>query len=267
MHVLILGCGPAGLLAAHAATQTGSDPVILSRKEKSALSGTQFLHEAIPGLTDGEPDGTIRYVVRGDPAEYARKVYGAPEMSPSVSFNDVYDGKEQHAWSLAKAYNALWSRYENRIVHAERIDSHTIERELEHGGWDLVLSSLPAPAICKNPSHAFLSTDVWVSDTAIEDVAEGTVVYDGTKDRGWYRLSRLWGKEATEWGVNKPPLPGIKSVSKPRQTTCGCWLPQVARLGRYGTWTKGVLTHHAYGDALEALRVRHQEMMAGEWLE
>lgn len=254
MNVLILGCGPAGLLATHAVDQAGHNPVILSRKQKSGMDGTQFLHEAIPDLTSAEPDRYITYKVRGDPETYAYKVYGDPNMKHKVSFGGVFNEMTQPAWSLPATYDELWRRYSGRIVDTNSIDSSTLSREFQSGGWDMVFSTIPAPAICYNPSHVFSKGEVWVSDTAIEEVEEGTVVYDGTKERGWYRLSRLWGKEATEWGVNKPPLPGLTSVKKPLGTTCDCWEGYtLVRLGRFGAWTKGILTHHAYREARVAL--------------
>ena len=58
MIVAILGCGPTGLVAAHACAMKHIPFVIFSKKRKSFLFGSQYLHEPIPGVIEeheGEP--------------------------------------------------------------------------------------------------------------------------------------------------------------------------------------------------------------------
>src|SRR4051812_39938970 len=75
-EIAILGCGPAGIISAHAVRQSGHKPVILSSKQKSRIPGSQYLHQAIPDLTAVYPENTVQYVRMGTAEGYAYKVYG-----------------------------------------------------------------------------------------------------------------------------------------------------------------------------------------------
>ena len=49
--VYVIGCGPAGLAAAHAARGMGREVVIFAPKKMSALRGPLLLQQPIPGIT------------------------------------------------------------------------------------------------------------------------------------------------------------------------------------------------------------------------
>src|SRR5678809_864059 len=55
VRVLILGCGPSGLIAAHAAYNRGADFIVVSKARKSFMNGAQYLHAPIPGVSIKEP--------------------------------------------------------------------------------------------------------------------------------------------------------------------------------------------------------------------
>jgi hypothetical protein len=83
--------------------------------------------------------------------------------------------------------------------------------------------------------------------------------HDFPVSTGWYRTSHIYGHTNTEWSAeNLVPSNRINQhgnvwrVRKPLYTTCPCW-PLVVRAGRYGKWTKGVLTHHAFEEAVKIL--------------
>src|SRR5262245_15995908 len=82
IRVVVLGCGPAGLLAAHAASLYGCDVRILSIRQPSIISGAQFLHEHIPGVT-GDIDGHVLFMKAGTAGGYAKKVYGNSRIPTS----------------------------------------------------------------------------------------------------------------------------------------------------------------------------------------
>lgn len=265
--VLILGCGPAGLLAAHAVEQLGGRPHIISRKVPSQFRGAQYLHEAIPGLTD-EPHSVIRTFRSGTREGYAQKVYGDP--AAPCSWGDQVP--ERDAWDLRRVYAELWDRYQRRI-HDSRItwdDLHAYNDRFGDGGdWSLVLSTLPALDSCyqrqeRCGEHRFDWEAMYTIDWAPPEVVDNTVLYSGDPANEWYRASRVFGYASTEFGANGPNggavLYGDKWESpttrvvipnkgiKVKGTNCDCW-PNVKRIGRFGTWRKGYLVHQAYHDA------------------
>jgi hypothetical protein len=81
------------------------------------------------------------------------------------------------------------------------------------------------------------------------------VTCDGTNNVGWYRVANVFGKGTMEWPghLMRPPIEGVVKFTKPISTTCDCW-PEVTRLGRYGKWQKGILSHHVYSDVTNLLR-------------
>src|SRR3546814_7896241 len=64
VKVLILGCGPAGLIAAHAAKRMDADFIVMSKARKSFMNGAQYLHAPIPGVSLAEPF-LINYQISG----------------------------------------------------------------------------------------------------------------------------------------------------------------------------------------------------------
>lgn len=253
--VAILGCGPAGLLAAHAATMMGHPVVIFSKPQQSKLGGAQFLHQAIPNLTTTVPETVITYVCRGDADTYQRKVYGESANVPFVSF--PVNGAQQAAWSLRAAYDTLWDFY-GKHVNQYDCNANTIEHLLNE--YPLMFNTVPLPLLCRARAglipevHHFTVQEIAVcTDDYVADVEPDTIVYDGTPDRSWYRSSRILGTPGTEWSLlaTQPPVMTIRD-RKPIATTCACW-PTIHRIGRRGMWKKGVLTHDAFNDVIREL--------------
>lgn len=258
--VAILGCGPAGLMAAQAVVLSGREAVILSRPVKSKLGGAQFLHMPIAGINDAAPDRVITYRKRGDEATYRKKVYGE-EYVPFTSFASVQDGETQEAWNLIETYDRLWEQFGGMIsdvnVGPQWLDDHLDE-------FDLIFSTVPLPAICRARAglsmasfHSFRVQNIHVATESYGNWSWGddTIVYDGTNERTWYRASKLFGVSGTEWSDQQspPPVGNLVRDSKPVGTTCDCYRDRVIRLGRRGTWTKGVLTHDAFLGVLEVI--------------
>lgn len=241
--VAILGCGPAGLLAAYACEQLGLNVSIISKAQRSVISGAQYLHDPIPGLTPERPDGQLNYIKDGSARGYANKVYGNPDHPCSW---DKFPEGLLPAWSMLDVYSQLWARYHARIwdqsIGGDSLDEIAAE-------WPMVISSIPLRHICKNPEHVFNGARVWIAPYAALDLPDNTIHYDGTLAQSWYRCSRIFGEEGTESSVE---IPGAEWEGiKPTGHTCDCH-PEVVKVGRFGQWKKGVLIHHAYNDALEA---------------
>ena len=257
--VAILGCGPSGLLAAHACDRYGIPFVIFSRYQKSDLGGAQFSHIPIPGLTEEIPPVELRYSVNGEASIYQEKVYESTPV-PFVSFENVKDGMVVRAWNLRAIYYQLWERYAPNIITQPEIEGKWIEK-IQDSIFDIVFSSIPLIAVCRasfdmDVSHQFRSHPIRIFNQALADIPDNTIIYDGTKDHSYYRMSKIFGVGSTEWGGSSPVPPGIplRTVHKPIATNCNCH-PKIQRIGRFGTWTKGVLTMHAFNKVIDTLGV------------
>lgn len=248
INVLVLGCGPAGLIAAHAASLNSEvDNVrILSKPRKSHMLGAQYLHAPIPGVPSSEFE--IDYKLLGDVATYREKVYG-PLWDGVVSPED-FIGKHP-AWDIREAYDWLWETY-GPYVREYEVTPMGLKQTLYNLDPHVTISTVPAPLLCAE-GHAFGSTSIWSSDQAIQHTPENTVLCNGDRDYAWYRASTIQGYSNTEWPDNrKPPVTPLWQVTKPTKTNCDCF-PNVHRMGRYGKWTKGVLSHNAYSETINAI--------------
>jgi hypothetical protein len=248
LRVAVFGCGPAGLMAAHAAALSGCDVVVYSKARKSRLYGCQYLHAPIPGVTEGDPVD-VRYQLVGTEGEYREKVYGGTwngDVSPGTLDTD------HEAWDIRQTYDKLWEMYGSFVIDWDFSQKGSVETALDIDP-DIVISTLPAPLLCSAPNHSFNYEKVWALGDAPEEgqvlnygLQDGTVVCDGTRDRAWYRASKVFGYTTVEWpGYLRPPIEGVAEVKKPLATDCTCH-PDIIRMGRYGLWTKGVLSHEAF---------------------
>lgn len=267
--VAILGCGPAGLMAAHAAAMKGHPVAIFSKPDsdgkaaKSRLGGAQFLHRPIPLINnEEEPDAMITYLCRGDAATYRQKVYGDDPTIPFVSMENVRDGMVQPAWNLQATYDALWEHLSGGAVNPASIGPAWVQAMVDANEFETIISTVPLPSIClvhngfEPGGCSFYTQKITIAPECIDPgLPDNTVLYNGDLGRSWYRASRLFGVGSTEWSdlATRPPADGLVKASKPIRTTCKCWEGDVLRMGRNGTWTKGVLTHDAFFGVADAL--------------
>lgn len=259
MKIAIWGAGPAGMLVAHAAKRAGHDFLMYSNHGPSKLYGAQYLHSEIPGvMAEGR---MLEHQFRGTIEGYRTKVYDATEVT-SVS-PEQFTG-HQMAWNIREAYEALMLKYYNRVMC---MDINRNDLMGLGGGWpmhrwnaefDMVVSTIPRDRLCVNPDHKFTSAKIFALGEApelgmyspIQPDSDMMLICSGDAADSWYRLSRIFGRTTVEWpGLRKkPPIKGVVEVNKPVDTTCDCW-PEVHRMGRFGEWKKGVLTHHAFEQA------------------
>lgn len=281
--VAILGCGPAGLLVAHAAKLCGWDFEIYSKKQKSQLFGAQYLHEPIPEITGTDPeDGAVmlRYRIDGGVTGYRHKVYGAT-WDGTVSPEDYLE--EHHAWDIRSAYDKLWFEY-GHLVREFDVDQlywgegmspmQGTEYDLGLSRHDLVISTIPRTVWDRNDLN-FEKTYVWaLGDGDYERVHMNrpdpfTVVCDGTKENQWYRVSNIFGFCTMEWpyfwnapyATVTPPARGAARVIKPLRYN-GDSASDYIHLGRYAQWEKGVLT----SDVFQAAMIHLQSDKIEGWL-
>lgn len=276
MKIAILGCGPSGLVAAHAAMQLKIPKTVrvLSRAERSPIYGAQYLHQPIPGVFaahDVEPE-IIRYQMAGTPEGYLRKVYG-DNWDGTIS-DDLRD-QAHVAWDIRSTYDELWMRY------ADLICEYEIPRNAGPSGvaavitplldnFNLVINTIPRPMLCMRRDHKFVNTDIWAlgehpANPFPIECADNVIRYNGEPEPSWYRASRIHGYSTVEWPghVPRPPIPGVVKVKKPLRHNCNCWSGSIVHLGRMGRWQNGTLVHHVYADTYEQLLLKGAEMEIG----
>jgi hypothetical protein len=269
VKVTILGSGPAGLMAAHAATKLGHDVNILSATlARSRIFGAMYLHEPIPDITEPEDKLKITVIKSGTREGYAQNVYGRPNAEVSW---DKFEPGETVGWDLNKTYNRLWEKY------APKIQPMLITTEILRArifSQDIIFSSIPAHSICEW-DHVFDKQDIWIQHGFGNrrlirgvDRDDDIMYYNGIPPDGsvndtigydWYRFSQIKGYQS--WEYSRPSVspfaPHLSAYQvsrgfKPTRTDCDCF-PNIIRIGRYGKWQRGVLTHHAYEDTYNAL--------------
>lgn len=256
--VTILGAGPAGLLAALAASQKGYDVEIIADGEPSKVSGAQYLHAPVPGLTDEAQPTMLTYVKVGDMDGYAQKAYGEP--AAQVSWDTFVTG-EYPAWNLQSYYDQLWDRFSSRVV-PRHLSPGDIDEICTENLDSLVFSSVPLKAICKDQiAHDFEAQRVVFTEEDYVKVPE-MIVYNGRLSDHWYRAACLFGYCSTEYAIHSNPLaymPDSRDIVfdgwKPIKNSCNCFTKygNFHKIGRFGQWRRGILTNHAYEEVRAAL--------------
>lgn len=273
-RIAILGCGPAGLIAAHEVEQQGFKPLIYSVKEKSPVGGAQFLHGPIDGVSGDDSDLEILFAKVGDRHGYAAKVYGDPEAV--VSFDRYRTGKIE-GWSLRIAYDRLWAMYEDDIIDG-RLGPDQVQ-ELVESPIAGIFSSIPAPILCYKTEHRFKEQAIAIvpieDDSAIQARATDSnyVLYSGSANHSWYRRSSIDGEAWAEYSLGGKfagqraardqrllDMPGAVEGTKPMGTDCNCFDGEVFRIGRFGRWDRSQLVHTVQQDVRGLLDAMHAEV-------
>ena len=146
-----------------------------------------------------------------------------------------------------------WAHFEDRIIDCDI--NQVVLQYLERSGLDLLISSIPAPLLCQN-DHFFEAATMYVVAGDMEaDDDDNIIVYNGDPEIPWYRSSRLWRHEFLELGAEGAkqfPMSALRIGQKPLAHNCDCH-PAFMRVGRFGKWQRGVLVHHAYEEARDAV--------------
>lgn len=280
MKVCVIGCGPAGLAAAHAAIGLGADVSIVAPKRKTPQNGPVTLQHPIPGISTGHPDGYVRQlVIGGSILDYRLKLYG--DVNVNINGDIMRAGYD--TWRVQEAYDKMWELYSDLI--SDRSVDPTEVQWLETTN-DLVVSSAPAPNLCyhgcgnagcvRHPNHDFRSVQIALKfTTSYPDQPDNTIIYNAYRgdtfpstfpsraygmDSRWVRSSSIFGVRVTDYKPEDCPNPDL-IIHKPLGTDCDCH-PKVLRVGRYGKWHNLAWIDSAYTDTREAIMsMTHQH----EW--
>lgn len=247
MDVVVIGCGPAGLAAAHAAVGLGCDVRIIGPRQKTPQRGPIMLHRPIPGINTEQPDGYVRQIVIGGSIlDYRLKLYG--DVNISIS-GDILD-PGFHTWEVPRAYAKMWCKYEH-LIEDKMLEPPEIEQLTKESS--LVVSTAPVPSLCKQiHEHTFHSVSIaLVFDTSYPDQPDNTVIYNAYSNLTWVRSSSIFGARVTEYKPEDISGPDL-IIRKPLFTTCNCH-PKVLRTGRFGKWHNETWIDHAYYETRTAL--------------
>jgi hypothetical protein len=270
---LIIGCGPAALIAARTLEQNGVDTdhlrIVSKEKEPSEIGGAQFLHRPVLGET--EPDGMLSVVKIGTGMGYAEKVYGDGSVGTSFDRLALEPAEEIQAWSLQKAYSQLWEDYEPGI-EVMHVDSECMDELLQGGEYDEIICTIPPDAYCSDPTHVFESVPILLGISPMDELPfDNTILYSGRLDDVWYRLSSIFGEQSIEYGSEGGALDydqmkkqaeklffdkTVRGI-KPTKTTCDCGFnhpdTKLLRVGRFGMWDRRRLLHQVPAQVAEVL--------------
>lgn len=252
VKVIVIGCGPAGLAAAHAAVGLGAQVTIYGPGIKSPQLGPLLLQRPIPGINTDHPDGTIhQIVIGGSILDYRYKLYG----DVNIGINGDILAPSYHAWRHPETYDRLWDLYRHLVVRRQ-VTAKELARM--HSQCDLVVSTANARALCFNREmdsgqyHKFDFKPVATTPVAsYPDQPDNTIIFNGGDEYPWVRSSRVFGVPVTEWAISGAPR-DARIIRKPISTNCNCF-PHVLRTGRFGAWKNEVWVDTAYWDTYSAI--------------
>jgi hypothetical protein len=261
MDVAVIGCGPAGLAAAHAAYGMGANVSIFSPGVKSPQKGPLILQRPIPAITLDHPDGYIRQlVIDGSILDYRYKLYG--DINIGINGDILEPG--YHCWDHIKAYDALWARYMARPdPRITLIKGEVGPQEISHlvHEFGLVVNTAPLIRLCYK-AHMFRSKAVEITlQRSYPDQPTDTTIFNAGSRYPWVRSAWLLGNECTEWLEGTAPAElGPFTIRKPIRHNCDCY-PDVLLTGRFGAWRNQTWVDTAYYDTRSVLvsMTRHDE--------
>jgi hypothetical protein len=249
-------------MATHAAALQDHDIIIVSKARKSFMKGAQYLHRPIPlPQPVATPPFKITYDLVGTVEEYRNKVYSDNWDAGKQEFDGgLFDGRvspedlvgQHDAWDIRTAYNWLWHAYGSYVKDKDFKNATDIDEVIQWAGADIVISTVPATLLCLE-GHSFMAEKIFSTDQAMFPLEQNWVVCNGRPEPHWYRAARIQDYDTVEWpwGV-RPPVTPLWEVIKPTRTNCTCF-PDIHRMGRYGKWTKGVLSDSAFYDTVDLL--------------
>lgn len=242
--VAIVGSGPDGLLAAHAADICGWDFTVYSvgKYGDEPINPDEYLTEPIPGMTENITVVVDHHRI-GTAEEYDEKI-GFPDSLPIVSATNEDDWKD-YAWDLQACYEKLKAAYFKHVVPASKwpgpINHNSPFVEMLHES-DLVISTVPRPMWAEKGSAIdFKYAKLWRKNDVFGPKENNVVIHDGSKDVGFCIAAQVFGRIVTYWPHNrKPPIEGLEEHVIPLRTE-GLPMPEgIVHFGSTAMWLSDV---------------------------
>ncbi|MEK6860830.1 MAG: hypothetical protein AABY07_02555 [Nanoarchaeota archaeon] len=260
MRIAILGAGPSGMMAAHAAFQCGSLVDIFDSNPDQIRrnSGVYYLHDDCDLLLDSVD---IKQTILGiellslDQISeiYTKKVYGNIAGVSKVSVLDAIKNPTVKGYNAGQAISRLWDLYGERVREVKITNLDHVLSLLN--SYDKIISTIPAGILY--PDYKYESVNVLIK-SSVAPLSDSFIFYNVNLNCNWYRCSAIFGIFTQEYDygvieqnelncqyrmVKKVVGNGIKSN-----------IENLFLVGRYGAWRKSTLTHNVYYDVLEWLR-------------
>lgn len=245
MRVAVIGCGPAGLAASHAAVGLGADVTVYAPKRKTPQRGPVLMQRALPGINTDQPDGYIKQtVIGGSILDYRLKLYG--DVNIAINGDILQPGYP--AWRVTTTYDALWGLYSELILDTKVYKHDLVDLEEI---YDLIINTAPAPFFCMR-KHDFVFKEIEViTRTSYPDQPPNTIIFNAYADIPWVRSSLVFGAGMTEFDLGDGPDDSL-TIKKPLRHNCDCH-PHILRTGRMGKWHNETWIDTAYFDAYQAV--------------
>jgi len=255
LRVCVIGCGPSAMMIGHAAEQLGVPFRFIAPKQRSFISGAQYLHRDVGDRVDGISPSTVRYVRRGSSDVYQHKIYGR-RLPPDLETSWAKFPDEVSAWPLVDIYEHLWNKYQDLIDDR----SLTFDEAAQLGTQELTFNTAPLNVLTAGRGFVFHTEQVVIVHSIAYVPFGNCIVYNGLPTHAWYRSSDLWGHMSVEFpgSVRLPDTLrhrfSCRTIQKPLRSNAV--VPNVIPSGRYGRWEKGVLVDESYFQAIDEIKAR-----------
>lgn len=259
-QVAIIGAGMSGMLAAKALVDKGFENfTIFDKKQpnKKPKKGLHYLHnpcglplkaELVHNIVIGANGTTPPYM------QYANKL--------RIPHNNSVNGLKSYTrvYDFNQAYGMLLDLFRERI-RVEEMNRDSVRRLLKYGEYDRAVSTIPRDCVdskaqCGGKEVLTITGRPVNWDGELFPQLKNVVIYNLDEKVSWYRYSRVFGHEVTEYGRRPEGVadncPTITKIIKDEQGDVMHWSDgEVFLTGRWGRWERGYLAHQTYYDTLE----------------
>ena len=237
MKVAILGTSMPALIAAKAVTDfdPNAELVLYGIKQKPHAVGARWYETPIPGLQDVE-SSLMNVESAGDPDTYIEKVGGpvSDYLRARASFT---------AFNYHGTNSRLWEEFERNIIQLE--PDQDLINDSSWSDCNYVFNTVPRPIFFpRSEHHMFGATRHWRLDEELNGESfpmrgaaraenRNLMVFDGTKDSSWFRITQAFDLISVEWGFHKkPPIAGAYVEILPLGVPKEAELPKIERAWR-----------------------------------
>lgn len=272
MKVAILGTTLAGYVAAHAVTNHFSNSseleiVMYGANQRPQEAGARFYEREIPGVPAQTAMVTTESAGRAE--DYASKL-----NSPMSKYFRAR--KDFLAFSYWEAYKYLHTMYNHHVIQLE--PSYDLVHDSSWTDCNYVINTAPRPLFYPvEDAGMFAATRHWRIDEAPDsdpnpytaglkqNQEKNLMIFDGTNDSSWFRISQLFGLMSVEWGFHKkPPIAGAYVEILPLGVASGSGLTNItpgwrgttalAHVGAVARWEPSTDVGEVYEQTIKVLK-------------